>query len=61
MDLWAFYRRHERQNKRPLTRVGRITHKMIGSPTKPRCKLKAAESWGMLLFVLDRVGKDPSK
>lgn len=52
--LFQWYKkRHLDHPGEALTRVSDLTRKMIGQPTKPVLKTKAAESWGMLLFVVD--------
>lgn len=38
-----------------------LTVKMLGRPSKPKLKAKAAESWGVLLFSRDMVQKYSAK
>ena len=57
-DLWAWYdsRRRERPHEN-ITRVSDLTTKMIGTRGSPQLKLKAAETWGFLLFSDSLISK----
>ena len=68
-DLWAFYRRHRAAGGAVITEVSDLTPKMLGvGMSKRKLKVKAAECWGITLFVkelferyserLGRGGKD---
>lgn len=54
-ELRAWYRRRHRTHPREkLTRINDLTPKMLGeSPTTQKLKTKAAETWGLLLFLID--------
>jgi hypothetical protein len=53
-SLMVWYRqRHQRNPAERLTRVHNLTRKMLGDPGDRHLKTKAAETWGILLFVTD--------
>ena len=52
--LTAFYKRHPR-----LTRTGDFTKGMCGDPGDRKCKLKGAETWGFMLFLLEELRRFP--
>ena len=53
-ELMTWYvARHESHPGEKLTRVHDFTVKMAGKRSAPACKLKAAETFGMLIFLLD--------
>jgi hypothetical protein len=55
-SLFAWYRaRHALFPTEFLTRVSDWTPSMVGSNTKRKCKTKAAETWSLLLFLLDEL------
>ena len=62
-DLMDFYaeRKHRHPLATPLTEVGEFTAKMLGTRSKPKLKTKVAESYGILLFLLDRLGRHSAK
>ena len=52
--LIAFYRQFDqRQPHEALTKVSDLTQKMIGTHARPKIKTKGAETWGVMLFLLD--------
>ena len=54
--LWEWYR--ERAELHPgenLTRLADLTPGMLGTEAKPDLKTKAAETWGIMLFLNDKV------
>ncbi len=54
--LMAWYK--SRKSEHPdetLTTVNDWTPAMVGSFAKPKCKTKGAETWGLLLFLLDEI------
>lgn len=53
--LFAFYKNH----KKMFTRVGQLTLKTFGIQERPKCKLKAAESFGMMHFLIELLQKQP--
>ena len=58
-DLFAFYKEWKTTNPgQKLTEVSDITPKMIGTKNKPKLKTKAAESYGFLLFLRDRLARN---
>ena len=51
--LMAWYKKRRAEKGAPrLTEVSDLTINMIGSPTGPTCKTKGAETYGMLLFLV---------
>lgn len=60
-SLMSWYKmRHAENPQENLTRISSLKPKMIGSRTAPVLKTKAAETWGLLLFmvhVLDLYGQ----
>ena len=56
-QLMAWYKaRHAAMPTENLTRLTDLTVKMLGSRASPKLKLKGAETWGMMLFLVDRLG-----
>ena len=52
--LFAFYRRrHAAMPEENLTRVSDLVPPMVGTAADPKMKTKGAETWGLLLFLLD--------
>ena len=54
--LMAWYK--ARKSEHPsenLTQVNDWTPAMVGSSAKPKCKTKGAETWGLLLFLLEEI------
>jgi hypothetical protein len=55
-SLFAWYKdRHRRFPSEVLTQVSDWTPSMVGTQTHPRCKTKAAETWSVLLWLLDEL------
>ena len=53
--LWDWYKeRHEKFPKENLTKLAELTHKMLGTPADPLLKTKAAETWGLVHFCVDK-------
>jgi len=53
-ELSRFYWRRRREKPHePLTEVGNITAKMLGTNDNRKLKTKAAETWGLLMFIND--------
>ncbi len=51
--LFTWYKDEDRQaGNEPVTRLSDLTPKMLGTRTAPRCKTKAAETYGLLRFSL---------
>ena len=51
-ELFNWYTYYASQHPgKPLTQVADMTHKMLGTRSHPEFKLKAAETWGVLLFL----------
>ena len=54
--LLAWYKqRHEANPGGNLTRVADLTVKMLGTKDAPKLKTKAAETWGLTLFLVDEL------
>ena len=55
--LWIFYRKYRAENPgRNLTELADFTVKMAGSKDgSKKLKLKGAECWGFLLFIVDEL------
>ena len=54
VELRVWYRaRHAARPDERLTRVGKVTHKMLGTAADKRLKTKGAETWGILLLLVD--------
>ena len=54
-DLWAWYKeRHETFPTENLTKLSDLTPKMLGTPEAPLLKTKAAETWGLVHFCVDK-------
>ena len=57
-ELWRWYgeraKTHRGEN---LTRLADLTPKMLGTRAQPKLRTKAAETWGILLFVTDMLTK----
>lgn len=55
-ELRAFYRRRHEQNPgERLTRISVFSKKTIGDPSVKKLNTKGAETWGFLLYLLDRL------
>jgi hypothetical protein len=55
-QLMAWYKRQQADTPTEvITRVHDFSPKMIGTRTRPRCKTKGAETWGLLLFFLSEL------
>ena len=52
-ELFRFYERHYQATHEELTRLSDLTVKMIGTYHDQKLKLKAAETWGFLHFMID--------
>ena len=53
-ELQGFYARRQRANpEEGLTRIPRLTQKRLGTRTRRMLKIKGAETWGFLLFLVD--------
>ena len=61
MQLWQFYRDHRATNGPILTDVSDLSAKMLGIGGKLRLKVKAAECWGVVLFLVDLYERFPSR
>lgn len=56
--LTTWYGDDRRANpSRVLTRLNDLTVKMVGTSAEPKCKTKGAETFGMLLFLVDMLGR----
>ena len=54
IELKAFYKRRSRQHpNEQLTRCNTITRNMIGTASERKLGTKGAETWGVLLFLID--------
>ena len=51
-DLVSFYRDAKRDDDVTYTELTDLTVKMIGSRDNPKLKVKAAEAWGLLNFMV---------
>ena len=57
-ELMNWYSSYESATpEEKLTRVSDINIKMFGKASAPQCKTKGAETWGLLLFLLDMFRK----
>lgn len=57
-ELFRFYERWSKDHRdEPLTRISNITLKMIGTKDDQKLKLKAMETYGMLMCLLDLLQK----
>ena len=60
--LFQWYKaRHQSHPQENLTQVYDLTRKMLGTPTARELKTKGAESWGMLLFLVDTIAVNRHK
>ena len=51
-ELFNWYRSYVSQHPgRPLTQVADITHQLLGTRSHPEFKLKAADTWGVFLYL----------
>jgi len=58
LELQSWYKqRHRSHPSENLTEVHRVTAKMVGEPSNPKFKFKAAETWGLTLFLVDILGR----
>lgn len=58
-ELREWYR--DRQRRFPdenLTRITTFSRKKLGDPSRRKLRTKAAETWGFLLYILDRAEKE---
>jgi hypothetical protein len=54
--LFSWYKkRHADKPHERLTHLSDLTHKMLGSKDAPKLKAKAAECWGVALFLIDQL------
>lgn len=51
LDRWYKMRHGENPNGN-ITRISRVTPKMVGDQTDKKCKTKGAETWGFLRFLV---------
>ena len=57
-SLSHFYRAYARMHRdRPLSELNSLVGKMLGTRKKPKLKLKAAETWGFLLWIESELPK----
>ena len=57
-ELFRWY--SDRARKHPeeaLTRLADLTYKMVGTKSRPKLKTKAAETWGLLIFLTEMLTK----
>ena len=55
-ELKVFYRKYDRANPlKKLTRVHGFSRRTLGTPSERTCRTKAAQTWGFLLFLIDRM------
>ena len=52
LSQW-YKQRHRQYPTEKITRIKHMSHGRIGSNTERACKTKAAETWGLMLFLLD--------
>ena len=53
-ELWSWYGTRSRTHPHEkLTRLADVTEKMFGKRTSKTCKLKGAEQWAFMLYLLD--------
>ena len=61
-ELRGFYKQYrEQHHEKPLTMVTNFTKKMIGDHSDQKLKTKAAQTWGVLLFLVDRLQRHPEQ
>ena len=53
--LMTWYPVHEKKTGEVLTRVADLTAGMLGEPGDPKLKTKGAETWGIVLFVVEEL------
>ena len=58
-DLWDFYTAYDSSHAEKLTRVADLVPKMLGTPSQQMLRTKAAETWGMVLFLSAMCSKYP--
>ena len=57
-DLDRFYKRHHAENPTvELTRLTAFTSKIVGSSSNRRLASKGAQTWGLLLYLVDLFGR----
>ena len=57
-DLMTFYKqRHRRRPTENLTRLSDLTRKMVGTRDKPKLGTKGAETFGLVIFVVETLRK----
>eukprot|EP00969_Alexandrium_andersonii_P351644 15435914-Alexandrium_andersonii.AAC.1 len=55
-ELFTFYTEHAREHpEEPLTRLPTVKPKRFGTASAPRLKAKAAQTWGVALFLVGAV------
>ena len=55
-QLFAWYSEYAARSPiEELTQLTNLTTKMLGSKASPKLKVKGAEAWGMLLFVVEKL------
>ena len=54
LDTWYKARQQQRPDEH-LTRINNFTKKVVGDPDAKKLKTKGAETWGFLLFLLDKL------
>ena len=58
--LW-YSDRHQEFPAEQLTRLTDLTQKMVGSTAEPHLKLKAMETYGFMLFLINLLRKYPAQ
>ena len=54
----SWYGEHRQEHPaQVLTRLNDLTPNMLGPKTAPKCKTKAAETWGLFLFLIAMLQK----
>ena len=55
-SLTVWYKRRARMfPNEQITRISDVTRKMVGDPANQRLKTKGAETWGLLLYLVDEI------
>ena len=52
-ELALWYRERRRSLRAKVTEIQQLSKRLLGSSQEPTCKTKGAETWGLLLFLID--------
>ena len=61
-DLLQWYKARKRTHPHEnLTQLADLRMSMIGTEAKPTCKTKAQESYGLMIYLIDRLDRDKGR